>query len=107
MCVWQDSSSSFSLIDSLGTLLDGVQVLSHSLISDSIVGWHSKVGRWVRPALLQLHSATVACVQSHLVNLCVLGEDVRVGEGLYLNGTVVCPHKSVKTTILQEKQIVI
>lgn len=72
------------------TLLDGVHVKDYALVAGSIIGWHSVIGRW-----------------AHVVNLSVLGEDVRVGESLYLNGTVVCPHKGVKETCLEAKKIVI
>mmetsp|Transcript_20063 Transcript_20063/g.34327 ORF Transcript_20063/g.34327 Transcript_20063/m.34327 type:complete len:374 (+) Transcript_20063:65-1186(+) len=72
------------------TLLNDAAVLPGALVSDSIVGWQSKIGRW-----------------AHVVNFSVLGADVRVGEGLYLNGTVVCPHKSVKTSMLDAASIII
>ena len=38
-------------------------------------------------------------------NACVLGEDVSVKEGVYLNGVKVLPHKTISTSIC-EPQIV-
>jgi NDP-sugar pyrophosphorylase family protein len=45
-------------------------------VKDSIVGWHSSVGRWAR-----------------LDNVTVLGEDVHVSDEVYVNGGSVLPHK--------------
>lgn len=60
------------------TLLPNVTVKSHSWISTSIIGWHSNIGEWVR-----------------IENNSVLGEDVTIKSELYVNETVVLPHKSV------------
>jgi mannose-1-phosphate guanylyltransferase len=60
------------------TLLPNVTVKSHTWISSSIIGWHSNIGEWVR-----------------IENNTVLGEDVTVKSELYINETVILPHKCV------------
>jgi mannose-1-phosphate guanylyltransferase len=60
------------------TVLPGVTIRSHTWISSSIIGWHSTIGEWVR-----------------VENFSVLGEDVTIKAELYVNETVVLPHKSV------------
>ena len=44
--------------------------------------------------------------QAHVVNFAVLGMDVRIADGVYINGAIVCPHKSIKSTHLEPNQIV-
>lgn len=60
------------------TLLNNVVVSKHALVRDAIIGWHSRIGPW-----------------AHVVKFSVLGEDVVVAAEVHLNGTTVCPHKSV------------
>lgn len=60
------------------TLLPGARVKSHSWISSSIIGWDCNIGEWVR-----------------IENNSVLGEDVTIKSELYVNQTVVLPHKTV------------
>ena len=57
-------------------LMAGVNVKDFSWIKDSIIGWHSSVGRWAR-----LDATTV------------LGEDVHVKDEIFTNGATVLPHK--------------
>eukprot|EP00003_Mantamonas_plastica_P001478 TRINITY_DN1103_c0_g2_i1.p1 TRINITY_DN1103_c0_g2~~TRINITY_DN1103_c0_g2_i1.p1 ORF type:complete len:159 (+),score=47.66 TRINITY_DN1103_c0_g2_i1:219-695(+) len=64
------------------TIMQGAKVGASSIIQDSIVGWESSVGRWVR-----------------LEDVCVLGEDVAINDELYITGTRVLPHKSIKDSI--------
>jgi hypothetical protein len=45
-------------------------------------GWGSSVGRWAR-----------------LENVTVLGEDVTIGDEIYVNGGSVLPHKSIKANV--------
>lgn len=54
------------------------------MVKNSIVGWHSTVGRW-----------------SSLMNTSVLGEDVHIGDEYLLNGAKVLPHKSVTRDIME------
>lgn len=65
------------------TLLAEATVKQHACVAGSIVGWHSTIGRWTR-----------------LDNCCVLGEDVQLGDELYVNGGIVLPHKEIKANIL-------
>lgn len=46
------------------------------------LGWHSTVGRWAR-----------------LENVTVLGDDVSIGDEIYVNGGSVLPHKSIKANV--------
>lgn len=62
------------------TLMKGVQVKRSAHVSGSIIGWYSTVGE----------SAQVS-------SMAVLGEDVHVGETVFLNGVVVLPHKEIKS----------
>ena len=38
-------------------------------------------------------------LQARLEGITVLGEDVKVGDELYLNGARVLPHKSIKASV--------
>jgi mannose-1-phosphate guanylyltransferase len=71
------------------TLLPGASVGSHSWVSNSIIGWRSKIGQWVR-----------------LENNSVLGEEVTINSELYVNECVVLPNKTVSRD-LSTKQIVL
>lgn len=70
-------------------MLPGSRIGNHSWVSDSIVGWKSKVGSWVR---LENHS--------------ILGEEVTIKDELYVNECVVLPNKTVSRD-LSTKQIVL
>src|ERR1700760_2622085 len=47
-----------------------------------LLGWRSTVGRWAR-----------------LENVTVLGDDVTIGDEIYVNGGSVLPHKSIKQNV--------
>ncbi|KAK6231367.1 hypothetical protein QUC31_011346 [Theobroma cacao] len=66
------------------TIMRGVRIKKHACISNSIIGWHSTVGRWAR-----------------VENMTILGEDVHLGDEVYSNGGVVLPHKEIKSSILK------
>jgi mannose-1-phosphate guanylyltransferase len=66
------------------TVMRGARIKKHACISNSIVGWHSTVGKWAR-----------------IENVTILGEDVHVGDEVYSNGGVVLPHKEIKSSILK------
>ncbi|ESL11866.1 mannose-1-phosphate guanyltransferase [Trypanosoma rangeli SC58] len=59
-------------------ILEGSKIGNGTFIDSSIIGWKSRVGSWCR-----------------VVNNTVLGEDVEVGDELFLNGTKVLPNKSI------------
>ena len=63
-------------------LLENVKVKEHAWIKSTIVGWNSTVGRWAR-----------------LENVTVLGDDVSIGDEIYVNGGSILPHKSIKQNI--------
>jgi len=63
-------------------LLSNSKVKEHAWIKSTIVGWNSVVGRWAR-----------------LENICVLGDDVTVGDEIYVNGGSVLPHKTIKANV--------
>jgi mannose-1-phosphate guanylyltransferase len=69
-------------------VLEGVKIGSNSLISKSIIGWKSVLGKWVR-----------------VQNISVLGMDVSVRDETYINGARVLPHKEVSTSIPVEGTI--
>jgi len=60
-------------------IFSGCKVGDGAFISNSIIGWDSRIGNW-----------------SRLEDNCVLGEDVSVPDEIFLKGTRVCPHKTVK-----------
>ncbi|KAL8152726.1 hypothetical protein V2J09_010486 [Rumex salicifolius] len=66
------------------TVMRGVRIKRHVCVSNSIVGWHSTVGRWAR-----------------VENMTILGEDVHLGDEVYINGGVVLPHKEIKSSIFK------
>jgi mannose-1-phosphate guanylyltransferase len=63
-------------------LLKNSRVKDHAWIKSTIVGWNSTVGKWAR-----------------LENVTVLGDDVSIGDEVYVNGGSVLPHKSIKQNV--------
>ncbi|KAE9963212.1 mannose-1-phosphate guanyltransferase [Venturia inaequalis] len=63
-------------------LLSNSKIKDHAWIKSTIVGWNSTVGRWAR-----------------LENITVLGDDVTIGDEIYVNGGSVLPHKSIKANV--------
>lgn len=63
-------------------LLENSKVKDHAWVKSSIIGWNSSVGRWAR-----------------LENVTVLGDDVTIGDEVYVNGGSILPHKSIKQNI--------
>jgi mannose-1-phosphate guanylyltransferase len=63
-------------------LLENSRVKDHAWIKSTIVGWNSTVGKWAR-----------------LENVSVLGDDVTIGDEIYVNGGSILPHKSIKQNI--------
>ena len=63
-------------------LLDGSRVKDHAWVKSTIVGWRSTIGKWAR-----------------LENVSVLGEDVSIGDEIYVNGGSILPHKSIKQNV--------
>jgi mannose-1-phosphate guanylyltransferase len=63
-------------------LLSGSKVKDHAWVKSTIVGWNSTVGKWAR-----------------LENVSVLGDDVTIGDEIYVNGGSILPHKSIKVNV--------
>jgi len=70
-------------------VLEGVRIGANSWVQQSIVGWKSVVGKWVR-----------------MQNVTVLGQDVSVADELFINGARVLPHKGLTESLPEEGQIV-
>lgn len=64
------------------TVLEGAVVRTNAWVSQSIIGWQSSVGRWVR-----------------MENVSVLGQDVHIADELYVNGGRILPHKAISASI--------
>lgn len=69
-------------------LFDGVRVQRNAWIDNSIVGWDSTVGRWVR-----------------MEGVSVLGRDVQIADELYINGAMILDHKGISESIPEPKII--
>jgi len=63
-------------------LLEDSKVKDHAWVKSTIIGWRSTVGRWAR-----------------LENVTVLGDDVSIGDEIYVNGGSVLPHKTIKANV--------
>ena len=63
-------------------LLSGSKIKDHAWVKSTIVGWNSSVGKWAR-----------------LENVSVLGDDVTIGDEIYVNGGSILPHKSIKQNV--------
>jgi mannose-1-phosphate guanylyltransferase len=69
-------------------LFDGVRVQRNAWVDNSIIGWDSTVGRWVR-----------------MEGVSVLGRDVQISDELYVNGAMILDHKSIAESIPDPKII--
>ncbi|KAA6420510.1 MAG: GDP-mannose pyrophosphorylase [Trebouxia sp. A1-2] len=65
------------------------RVANYARIADSIVGWGSSLGKWTR---VEFKS--------------VIGEDVHVRPEVFLNGSIVLPHKEIKESIMDPGTII-
>lgn len=109
------------------TILRGAKVKQHACVVNSLIGWHSVIGRWaVRPVGRHARGSRCTvrrlsprlCVSFQLLtplppspcaqrldNCCVLGEDVQLGDELYINGGIVLPHKEIKANVRARRLI--
>jgi len=69
-------------------VLEGVKIGDNTWVHNSIIGWKSVLGKWVR-----------------VQNVTVLGQDVQVADELYINGGQVLPHKSISESVPEPKII--
>ncbi|KAI8824264.1 nucleotide-diphospho-sugar transferase [Fimicolochytrium jonesii] len=65
-------------------ILEGAEIKDHANVTNTIVGWHSTVGRW-----------------AWLEGVTVLGDDVHVADEVFINGGCVLPHKTVSSNIAE------
>jgi len=70
-------------------ILEGAVIGANSWIHDSIIGWQSQIGKWVR-----------------IQNVSVLGQDVQVSDELFVNGGRILPHKAISTSVPDEGSII-
>lgn len=63
-------------------IFEGAIVESFAVVKSSIVGWRSQLMKW-----------------SRIEGYSVLGAEVEVGEGVYVNGGVILPNKSINSNI--------
>ena len=70
------------------SIFEGTQIGDFSHITESIIGWRNRIGKWTK-----------------IENNTVTGENVVIGDELFINGAVVLPHKSVKERIMIEGTI--
>lgn len=66
-----------------------LQVANYARVADSIVGWGSSLGKWTR---VEFKS--------------VIGEDVHVRPEVFLNGSIILPHKEIKESIMDPGTII-
>ena len=63
-------------------LLKNSVINANSWINESIIGWSSIVGKWVR-----------------IEGVSVCGEDVQIKDEVYINQSFILPHRSVTANI--------
>lgn len=61
---------------------------ANSWISQSIIGWKSRIGKW-----------------SRIQSVSVLGQDVHVSDELFINAGRILPHKDITASIPEESII--
>eukprot|EP00922_Rhytidocystis_sp_ex-Travisia-forbesii_P056831 GHVS01084065.1.p1 GENE.GHVS01084065.1~~GHVS01084065.1.p1 ORF type:complete len:371 (-),score=63.69 GHVS01084065.1:467-1579(-) len=64
------------------SLMSGVVLRDYCWLSETIVGWQSTVGKWVR-----------------IEGLTVVGEDVQIHNDCYINAAFILPHKGISQSI--------
>lgn len=69
-------------------LMEGCRIQANTWISDSVIGWRSVIGKWVR-----IEGTTV------VANDCVLGNEI------FINQAMILPNKEIKTSVHQAGQI--
>ncbi len=64
------------------TILSNSLIKAHTMIRDSIIGWQSIVGKWVR-----------------IEGVSVVAEDVQIKDEVFINESFILPHKSITNSI--------
>ncbi|KAL7068358.1 nucleotidyl transferase family protein [Cryptosporidium serpentis] len=71
-------------------IFDKTVIEDFSKIKSSIIGWNSKIGKWVR-----------------INGLSVFGEDVTISNEAFINSAIILPHKSINSSIIQPNMIIL
>ncbi|CAD8043250.1 unnamed protein product [Paramecium primaurelia] len=70
-------------------LLKGVIINANSWINESIIGWSSTIGKWVR-----------------IEGVSVCGEDVQVKDEVYINQSFILPHRGITSNIYNKNTVI-
>lgn len=70
-------------------IMESVRIQAHSFISGSILGWESRIGKWVR-----------------VEGLTVVGQDVSIASECFINQALILPHKAISASISDPGQII-
>lgn len=99
-------------------IMEGVKIDGHCYLEESIVGWQSLLGRWVRHdnrMSLSLKERVTGCssralffrsFQVRLEGLTVVGEDVSISSECFVNQSFILPHKIITTSIMESGKVV-
>ncbi|OII76336.1 nucleotidyl transferase family protein [Cryptosporidium andersoni] len=71
-------------------IFDKTIIEDFSKIKSSIIGWNSRIGKWVR-----------------INGLSVFGEDVTINNEAFINSAIILPHKSINSSIIQPDMIIL
>lgn len=82
VCIGEDCIVEDGVKLSNVVMLKGSKIKQYSWVNNSIIGWNSTVGKWVR-----------------IEGITVLGEDVHIKDELFINGACILPHKSISESI--------
>lgn len=87
-------------------ILDDVEIKSNAVVLHSIVSKGAKVGKWARiegsPTAVDDHESTVMKEGAKVHTVTILASDVIVGNEVFVQNTVVLPHKEIKNDVKNE-----
>ena len=69
-------------------VLSGSLIKSHAWIKDCIIGWDNVIGKWCR-----------------IEGISVFGEDVKIQDELFVNSSIVLPHKVITQSVFKKGTI--
>lgn len=86
-------------------ILDAVEIKPESCIINSVVGWESRIGAWVRvegaaPDTRDSESATEQGFKIHTA--VIMGKGVTVADEVVVRNCIVLPHKEIKKSFQNE-----
>lgn len=79
-------------------ILDGVIIKEFALVTNSIVGWRSSIGKWSRVEG-HMSSSHHDVLSENEEKVCLLGSDVSVDNEILLRDSIVLPHKNISMNI--------